>query len=124
MFVLGSAAFVAGSIAGQLQRASAHMQFVKSLDDRARFFQALQNVSRRLGGEDPIVVPIPSAAQRRVDVNGDTPLPVEGDVMWSDTEDAMQSAPTTGEGTPSLPLPAPRPLTRRPQPCHPYLKQH
>lgn len=92
--MISSAAYVVGAVAGQIRRASAHMNFVKSLDDRVRFFQALHNINRRLGGEpgslDWISVPSREGAPR-ADVHGDTAQPVEGDVTWAATNPVQQS---------------------------------
>lgn len=52
MVALSSAAYFLGAVFGQVRRAVAHAGFVRTLDDRAQFFQALQNVNRRLGGDD------------------------------------------------------------------------
>ncbi|GJE87628.1 hypothetical protein PsYK624_037110 [Phanerochaete sordida] len=102
LVLFGSIAYVVGAFAGQLRRASAHLNFVKTLDDRAAFFHALQNVHRRLGGEStldwlsvpardggggaPGPGPMARAPLPRADVHGDVPQPVEGDAPWTAAE--------------------------------------
>ncbi len=55
MVGIASGANVFGFLVGQVQRASAHQQFIKSLDDRQGFIDTL----RHIAGEDPSAPQLP-----------------------------------------------------------------
>ena len=55
MVGIASGANVFGFLFGQVQRASAHRQFIKSLDDRQAFIDTL----RHIAGEDPSAPQLP-----------------------------------------------------------------
>ncbi|KAI0080082.1 hypothetical protein K474DRAFT_1658343 [Panus rudis PR-1116 ss-1] len=50
-----------GATWGQIERAKAHLQFTKSLENPTGFAQALENVNRRTGGTEPLGWTVPGA---------------------------------------------------------------
>ena len=102
VFIVASGAYIVGLCVGQMRRASAHLNFLSGLDNRERFFEALENVNRRLGGDWA------RSRQRAppADINGDASQPVEGDATWTAADPlqrdpvAVSGMPAAGEGGP------------------------
>lgn len=115
MVALSSAAYFLGAVFGQVRRAVAHAGFVRTLDDRAQFFQALQNVNRRLGGDDNASLEWgddPAAPrqhqhqhqrneQQKTDMSGDA-VPAEQESAWSASPSPVpRNAPSGGQSSTS-----------------------
>jgi len=66
--LLSGLAAVTGLLYGQFKRVQAHVIFVRSLEDRASFFMALENVNKKTGGVGPLGI-----------VTTDTARPPEAD---------------------------------------------
>ncbi|TFY79040.1 hypothetical protein EWM64_g4967 [Hericium alpestre] len=62
---------LAGMVYGQIKRAEAHRDFVASLENRPGFFQALENVHVRTGGQRPLGLPTAHSASFRAHADTD-----------------------------------------------------
>lgn len=99
LVIVTSLAYFVGAVFGQARRAAAHINFVRGLEDRDRFMQALQNIYQRETGEIPAVGPA-----RTVDIHGDSKQPV--DTPWT-----PESAAASPNNLPAVP-PTPNQGTR------------
>jgi len=91
-------ATITGLLYGQFKRVQAHVTFVKSLEDRASFMTALENVNKRTSGFEPVLT---EAAHQRRDPDTETAFPERtaestSDNYWPEREvDAQSKGPTS-----------------------------
>jgi hypothetical protein len=76
---------------GQFKRVQSHVTFVRSLEDRASFFAALENVNKKTGGVEPLGIVLTDAARQGRDPEAETAFPEQiadstSDKRWAERE--------------------------------------
>ena len=99
-WVLGIAANVLGLVVGQVKRASAHLQFVKSLENQQGFLSALHEIA----GEKPLPGPAPqqpsSTRSAVTEEYGSDMRPSEAESAWTTSDLNPPSTAVTTSAAP------------------------